>query len=127
MYLTYNEYHAMGGTLEKTAFERLCRKAEYIINSQANGRTGERISKLTEFPQAVKDCTFELITHLSCNSFDGSGIQSESQSLGGQSESVTYLHLTKEQSETEINNIIYGFLCPVKINGVSILYSGACI
>lgn len=127
MYLTYGEFCDMGGTMEKAAFDRLERRAEYLINSRANGRTGERINELTQFPRAIKDCTFELVMHMSNNNFDGSGVQSESQSLGGQSESVTYSRLTKEESEKEINSIIYDFLYSVKINGVSILYSGACV
>ena len=72
MYLTYDEFKNMGGTLDETAFKIFNRRAEYLINAQGNGRTGDRIGKLTELPQAVKDCTFELINHLSDNAFDGS-------------------------------------------------------
>ncbi len=127
MYLTYDEYCNMGGLLDEAAFSSLCRKAEYTVNAQASGRTGERISQLTELPQAVKDCIFELTAHLSANAFDGTAVQSESQTLGSQSESITYSHLTKEESEAEINTIIRSYLLPVKYKGVSILYSGACV
>ena len=110
----------MGGTLDNSAFTALDRKAEYLINSQAGGKTGDRIGKLTELPQAVIDCTFDLITHLSTNAFDGSTVASESQSLGGQSESYSYSVLSKEQADSEAEDIIFNYLYPVKIDGVSI-------
>lgn len=127
MYLTYDEFKTMGGTLDETAFKIFNRRAEYLINAQGNGRTGDRIGKLTELPQAVKDCTFELINHLNDNAFDGSNIQSESQSLGAQSESFTYSKLSKDESDTEVSGIIFNFLYNVKIDGVSILYLGASV
>ena len=127
MYLDYQTYKNMGGTLDNSAFTALDRKAEYLINSQAGGKTGERIGKLTEIPQAIIDCTFDLITHLSVNAFDGSTVASESQSLGGQSESYSYSVLSKEQADSEAEDIIFNYLYPVKIDGVSILYGGACV
>lgn len=127
MYLDYQAYQTMGGDLDNSAFTKFNRKAEYFINSQAGGKTGERIGKLTELPQAVIDCTFDLITHLSTNAFDGSTVASESQSLGGQSESYSYSVLSKEQADSETEEIIFTYLYPVKIDGVSILHRGACV
>ena len=127
MYLNYQTYKNMGGTLDNSAFTALDRKAEYLINSQVGGKTGERIGKLTELPQAVIDCTFDLIQHLSANSFDGSTVASESQSLGGQSESYSYSVLSKEQADSETEDIIFTYLYQVKIDGVSILHRGACV
>ena len=125
MYLDYDSYVNMGGTLDNSAFSAINRKAEYLINGQAGGKTGERIGKLTELPQAVIDCTFDLIQHLSANAFDGSTVASESQSLGGQSESYSYSVLSKEQADSETEDIIFTYLFPVKIDGVSILHRGA--
>ncbi len=59
------------------------------------------------------------------NAFDGSDIQSESQSLGAQSESFTYSKLSKDESDTEMSGIIFNFLYNIQIDGVSILYLGA--
>ena len=126
MYLDYQTYQNMGGTLDNSAFTALNRKAEYLVNSQAGGKTGERIGKLTELPTAVTDCIFDLIEHLNNNSFNGSNVQSESQSLGGQSESYTYSTMNKSESDEETNNIIFNYLYPIKIKGVSVLYVGAC-
>lgn len=127
MYLTHEEYKEMGGTLECAAFVMLERRAEYAINAQAGGKTGERIQTLSETPQEVRDCVFELVTHMSANAFDGSAVKSESQSLGGQSESYTYSTLTKQESDAQAEEIIYNFLYPLKIGGVSVLYRGACV
>lgn len=127
MYLDYDSYVNMGGTLDNSAFIALNRKVEYIVNGQAGGKTGERIAKLTELPQAVKDCVFELINHLSAHSFDRNTVQSESQSLGGQSESYSYATLSKEQADEETESIIHFYLYPIKVDGVSILYRGAVV
>lgn len=125
MYLSYNEFLDMGGTLDETAFKLHCRKAEYIINAQAGGMTGARISRLAELPQAVKDCTFELVMHLAQNSTSGARVQSESQSLGGQSENITYTHMSKAEADAQTEDIINTYLLPVMNGGISLLYRGA--
>lgn len=104
MYLTYDEYRGMGGILEETAFISLERKAAYFINSQSGGKTGERIGKLTELPQAVKDCTFDLVEYLDKNK--NGNIASESQSLGGRSQSVSYKTKSYDETESEKTEIV---------------------
>ena len=125
MYLCYSEFKAKGGTLDEAAFKRLCRRAEYIVNAQAGGMTGERIKNLAGVPEAVKDCVFELISHLSENVFDGSAVQSESQSFDGQSESCTYTRLTKEQADAERGEIVRTYLSGIYSGGARLLYWGA--
>lgn len=108
MYFDYNEYQDRGGNLDNSAFEQWERKAEYEINAQAAGKTGTRISKLTELPKAIKDCTFDLIQFLSANADNGNKtVTSESQSSGGISESYSYNVLDKDQIQTETESIIY--------------------
>lgn len=109
----------MGGDLDNSAFTVIDRRAEYLINSQAGGKTGLRIRQLSELPQAVIDCTFDLITHLSI-SVDN--VASESQTLGGQSESKSYI--SKEEINAEAFSIIHSYLYPIEIEGYSILYKG---
>lgn len=123
MYLTENEYMQMGGTLCGSAFCIAERKAEYIINAQANGNTGKRIRQMTEIPQVVKDCVFELVNLISQNS--SKKVSSESQSQDGVSESVTYSVKTSEEEKEEYDNIIYDFFCGGGLE--SLLYRGACI
>ena len=123
MYLDYQTYKNMGGTLDNSAFNTAERKAEYLVNSQAGGKTGERLSEFETLPQAVKDCVFELVNHLS--NYDGKTIASESQSLGGQSESVSYVTVSAQEAQESALDIIYTHLYPLKLNGVSVLYGGA--
>lgn len=127
MYLTYTEYIEMGGTLDNAAFSSAERKADCMINAQCGGRTGERISKLEEIPQAVKDCVYELITLSSAYSSGDKQIASESQSQGGASESYSYVTKKAEEIQTEQRNIIEAYLNSVFYKGVSLLYRGACV
>ena len=122
MYLNYQTYLNMGGTLDNSAFTTAERKAEYLVNSQAGGKTGERLSEFATLPQAVKDCVFELVNHLT--EYGGKMVASESQSLGGQSESVSYVTVSAQEAQEAAIDIIYRYLYPVKLNGVSVLYGG---
>ena len=122
MYLDYQTYKNMGGTLDNSAFTTAERKAEYLVNSQAGGKTGERLSEFATLPQAVKDCVFELVNHLT--EYGGKMVASESQSLGGQSESVSYVAVSAQEAQEAVLDIIYRYLYPVKLNGVSVLYGG---
>ena len=123
MYLNYQTYQNMGGTLDNSAFTTAERKAEYLVNSQAGGKTGERLSEFETLPQAVKDCVFVLVNHLT--EYGGKMVASESQSLGGQSESVSYVTVSAQEAQEALLDIIYTYLYPVKLNGVSVLYGGA--
>ena len=123
MYLDYQTYKNMGGTLDNSAFSTAERKAEYRVNSQAGGKTGERLSEFETLPQAVKDCVFELVNYLT--EYGGKMVASESQSLGGQSESVSYVTVSAQEAQEAALYIIYMYLYPVKLNGVSVLYGGA--
>lgn len=128
MYLKYDDFKEMGGVLDETAFKTHARKAEYMLNSQSAGRTGKRINTLINagegVPQAVKDCIYELICYLSVNAVGSKKITSESQSLGGQSESVSYAMVTEEQVNAECENIIYGTMFGGGCG--NLLYLGAC-
>lgn len=106
MYLTFQEYTAMGGTLENAAFAALEKKAEYAVNSQASGRTGTRMARLEEIPAAVKDCIFELISFYGSAGDGEKQIASESQSQGGASESVSYVTKTDEEMQKKADGII---------------------
>ena len=123
MYLDYQTYKNMGGTLDNSAFTTAERKAEYLVNSQAGGKTGEKLSEFATLPQAVKDCVFELVNHLT--EYGGKMVASESQSLGGQSESVSYVTVSAQEAQEAVLDIIYMYLYPLKLNGVSVLYGGA--
>ena len=58
MYLSFDEYADMGGTLEdETAFEQL----EFEARSIIDWWTFNRLQNETTFPEAVKRCMFSLI------------------------------------------------------------------
>ena len=107
MYLTYGEYKEKCGTLEEAAFVMLEKRARYLIKAQCGGMTGERIEKLDNIPEAVKDCVMELIPHISANKGTDGQISSKSQSQGGRSESVSYAAKTKAETDSETNDIIF--------------------
>ena len=110
MYLSFYDYTKLGGVLEETAFNSLERQARYLVNSQANGRTGTRIAKLTEIPECVKECVFELVSFFSVHNANEKQIASESQSQGGANESLSYVTKTDAEINEKGNEIIYTFL-----------------
>lgn len=57
MYLSYDEYTNMGGTLDKTAFNDL----EFEARSQVDYYTFNRLQNETEYPEAVKRVMYKLI------------------------------------------------------------------
>lgn len=57
MYLTYEEYQNMGGTLNEAAFTDF----EFEARAQIDWYTFCRLQKDTEFPEAVKRCMYAII------------------------------------------------------------------
>lgn len=57
MYLTYEEYQNMGGTLDEAAFNDF----EFEARAQIDWYTFCRLQKDTEFPDAVRRCVYALI------------------------------------------------------------------
>lgn len=63
MYLTYDEYQKMGGTLEETAFVNF----EFEAESTINWYTFNRLANDTEFSENVKRLVFRLIELIQLN------------------------------------------------------------
>ena len=59
-YLEYTEYKNLGGTLKETPFNLL----EYNARKRIDEKTFGRLINLTNIPQEVKLCVFELINVL---------------------------------------------------------------
>lgn len=125
MLLDYSKYTEMGGTLEESAFNIWERNAEYLVRSQAGGQTGKRIDNLTEVPEAVKDCIYDLISFLSVNPFNEKQITSESQNQGGVSESYSYTAKTDTDISQKCIDIIEQYLYGGGLD--FLLYRGAYI
>lgn len=111
MYLTYEEYTGYGGTLNDTEFNRFNFRAECEINNA----TLDRCKKLTEIPEEVKRCQYELVLYLSKNSQNGS--ISAVSSFSNDGYSVSYVD--KKTAQEQISEIIYTYLV-----GTDLLYCG---
>ena len=57
MYLTYEEYQNMGGTLDETTFNDYCFEA----CAKVNWYTFNRLKNDTTYPEEVKRCVYRLI------------------------------------------------------------------
>ena len=95
-YLTYEEYRALGGTLDLMSFNLL----EFRSRKEIDNRTQSRLKKLSNQVQEVKICDFDLINKI--NKF----INSEERNLNISSEStdgysVTYNDISKEFTDIQ--------------------------
>ena len=120
-YLTYEEYTAIGGTLDLTAFNRNIDRACGVIDNA----THNRIEYMAEVPQKVKPLCRDLLEYLVENN-STKIITSKSQSAGGVSESESYATKTADDVYGDIQNMIYDYLLNVTDNnGIPLLYRGA--
>lgn len=135
MYLTYDEYVQLGGTLDEPAFADL----EFEARSVVDWWTFNRLQNETEFPEAVKRCIYKLINLISAkqtaqlldNSDDENGIRSKAGILSTSNDgvSVAYNIATAndiiDNSQAEIENTIRRYLNGVKNSlGRKVLYRG---
>lgn len=123
-YLTYDEYKALGGSLDQTPFNLLEYEARRIIDS----RTLQRLKEINLIPQEVKMCMFSLI-----NTINGYANQSQtsknisSESVG--SYSVSYItgnqiQETINSKNAELTDIVLTYLTGVIVNGEHVVYLG---
>lgn len=123
MYLTYEEYMAMGGTLEASAFLRAVPRACAIIDSA----TQKRCKQMHDVPEEIKYLTRDIVDYISVSCGASQQVASESQTQGGTSESVSYSVPTTDERTTHIDDLIYDYLHTVtNDNGTPLLYRGCC-
>ena len=123
-YLTYNEYKALGGSLDITPFNLLEFEARRIIDN----RTLQRLKGIEQVPQEVKMCVLSLVDTI--NSYANKSQTSKnisSESVG--SYSVSYanggqIQETIKSKNVELNDIIFTYLSGVIVNKEHILYLG---
>ena len=122
-YLTYQEYLALGGTLDEMPFNLLEFNARKKIDERTFGRL---VDKGQEY-QDVKLCVFKLIPIL--QSYDKYNMRDKSISsvnTDGYSESYdTPKEETTKAKESEVADLIETELNDVYVNGVWVLYRGA--
>ena len=124
-YLTYNEYRALGGTIELTPFNLL----EFEARRKIDERTQGRLKNVVEIPQEVKMCMFALIN--SINSY-GSSANGNNKNIASESTdgyAVTYvtggtIQEMIQSKSVELNDIIKTYLIGVIVNGEHIMYVG---
>lgn len=121
IYLTYDEYSAMGGICDLTAFNRFSDRAFSIIDNA----THNRVEYMADVPQRAKALCRDLIEYLARNDTTETAVTSRSQSAGGVSESESYATKTAEDVYGDIQNMIYDYLLNVTDdNGTPLLYRG---
>ena len=123
-YLTYDEYKALGGSLDQTPFNLLEFEARRIIDN----RTLQRLKGIKEIPQEVKMCMFSLINTI--NSYANQGQTSKnisSESVGSYSVSYTtgtQIQETINSKNAELTDIVLNYLTGVIVNGQHVVYLG---
>lgn len=122
IYLTYDEYSAMGGICDLTAFNRNIDRACGIIDNA----THNRIDCMAEVPQRAKALCRDLVEYLARNDTTEMAVTSRSQSAGGVSESESYATKTADDMYGDIQNMLYDYLGNEKDDkGTPLLYRGA--
>ena len=123
-YLTYDEYKALGGSLDQTPFNLLEYEARIIIDN----RTLQRLKGVEKKPQEVKMCMFSLINTI--NSYANQGQTSKnisSESVGSYSVSYTtgtQIQETINSKNAELTDIVLNYLTGVIVNGQHVVYLG---
>lgn len=122
-YLTYQEYKALGGTLDKMPFNLLEFNARMKINERTFGRL---INKGQEYKE-VKLCIYNMITTLnSYSSYDTQNKAISSESTDGYSISYgTPQKSTTEAKNSELEDVIDTYLSNLIVDDVPVLYRGA--
>jgi len=123
-YLTYDEYKALGGTLDLTPFNLL----EYEARKQIDLRTHNRLKDIETIPDEVKMCMFNLINKI--KSYDET-IQDASnvanESIDGYS--ISYITSTQigeivASKNIELQDIIMNDLYGVIVNNEHLIFNG---
>ena len=123
-YLTYDEYKALGGSLDQTPFNLLEYEARRIIDS----RTLQRLKGINKIPQEVKMCMFALIYTIKSYASQGQTSKNiSSESVGSYSVSYitgTQIQETINSKNAEMNDIVLTYLTSVFVNGEHVVYLG---
>ena len=122
-YLTYQEYKALGGTLDEMPFNLLEFNARKKIDERTFGRL---VDKGQEY-QEVKLCVYNMITTLnSYSSYDTQNKAISSENTDGYSVSYgTPQKSVTEAKNSELEDIIDTYLSNLIVDDVSVLYRGA--
>ena len=119
-YLVYEDYKALGGTLDLTSFNLL----EFEARRQIDSRTQNRLRQVENIPQEVKLCEFRLINVVEKYTNE-SDRTIASETVG--SYSVDYkdnIQQVIQNKNAELSDLILSELYGVIVNGEHILCLG---
>ena len=122
-YLTYEEYKALGGTLDLLPFNLL----EYEARRKINIRTFNRLVGIDEIPQEVKMCEYKMINSINEDIKANSNGNVASESIDGYSVSYitgSQIEETMKAKNNELDDIITTYLAMVIVNGQHLIYCG---
>lgn len=123
-YLTYEEYKALGGTLDIMPFNLL----EFEARRKIDIRTFNRLKDKEEIPQEVKLCIFNMINSINSYATSLTNVGNvASESTDGYS--VSYLTASDisnvvKSKENELDDIIRTYLLGVVIDDEHLMYCG---
>lgn len=126
-YLTYEEYKALGGTLDLSPFNVL----EFEARRKIDIRTFNRLKNSEEIPQEVKLCEYNLINSIN-NFVSASATIAENGNVKSENTdgySISYLSANEisdviKSKSTEIDDIIRTYLLGVIFNDEHLMYCG---
>ena len=126
-YLTYEEYKALGGTLDLTPFNLL----EFESRRRIDIRTFNRLKNVENIPQEVKICVYKLINSASSYDNNLSNIANNGNVASENTDGYSVSYITSAQvvdiinsKSVELEDIIRECLLGVVVNGEHLLYCG---
>lgn len=128
-YLTYEEYKALGGTLDLMPFNLL----EFESRRQIDTRTQNRLKDIdsTNIPQEVKLCEYRMINSINNYWETTNNITSNGNVASENTDGYSISYVTAGQIQdiiksksVELNDIIREYLIGVVVNGQHIMYLG---
>jgi hypothetical protein len=128
-YLTYEEYKALGGTLDLTPFNLL----EFESRRRIDIRTQNRLKNVNseDIPQEVKLCVYALINSIQEFASSTSNIASNRNVASENTDGYSVSYITANQISDivkskcdELDDIIRTYLLGVIYNGEHLMYCG---
>lgn len=107
-YLTYEEYLELGGKVnDEDMFDKELRKAQHLLDYI----TFDRIPKLPEIPECVKDLLVEFIDKtVTVESASGEAVDANISSYSNTVEKITYKISTDTEKSAELKQLAYRYL-----------------
>lgn len=123
MYLTYEEYLGMGGSVEENAFARLESKARAHLDRATFGR----LASIDPLPDSVKYCMFDLLNAVTGDESAGASASGrEIASMSNDGVSVTFS--TSGKVSSRYTAIVRTWLATeTDARGVPLMYPGVCV